>query len=90
MKVRDEEEETLKGEKSGHTTPTKSKNTYTNPSQTTDEWSKLLETTNGSSDNNEEDSNVDIKQVFKQQRVLSHPLVQNTRVNNRICKRKAK
>jgi hypothetical protein len=66
MKVRDKEEETLKGEKSGRTTSTKSKNTYTNPSQTTDDRSKPLETTDGSSDNNEEDSDVDIKQVFKQ------------------------
>jgi hypothetical protein len=90
MKVRDEEEEALKGEKSGRTTPTKSKNTYTNPSQTTDDWSKPLETTDGSSDNNEEDSDMNIKQVFKQRRVLSHPLVQNTRINNRIRKHKAK
>jgi hypothetical protein len=89
MKVRDEEE-ALKREKSRQTTPTKFKNTYTNPSQTTDDWFKSLETTNGSSDNNEEDSDVDIKQVFKQRRVLSHPLVQNTRVNNCIRKHKAK
>jgi hypothetical protein len=41
-------------------------------------------------DNNKEDNDVDIKQVFKQRRVLSHPLVQNTRINNHIHKRKAK
>jgi hypothetical protein len=63
---------------------------YTNLSQITNNWSKLLDTTNETSDNNKEDSDVDIKQVFKQQGVLSHLLVQNTRVNNCICKYKAK
>jgi hypothetical protein len=84
LKEKDREEEALKGEKSGITTPTNSTETNENPinsTETSEESLKSVETP-------EEDSDIDVKELFKQRRALSHPLVQKGGRNNRLRKRR--
>ena len=88
LKEKDEEEETSRGEKSGHTTPT---NSTEIPEQLTEDTkfspNSTVMVTN--EDNTEaEDSDVDVKQVYQQRRILSHPLVQSGGRNNRIRKKR--
>jgi hypothetical protein len=71
LKEKDQEEEALKGEKSGITTPTNSTETTETPINSTETSEESLE----SVEMPKEDSDVDIKELFKQHRALSHPLV---------------
>jgi hypothetical protein len=84
LKEKDREEEALKGEKSGITTPTNSTEMTETPINSTETSKESLE----SVETPKEDSDVDVKELFKQCRALSHPLVQKGGRNNRLCKRR--